>query len=282
MAEAGSGGLSSDVREGGLTRHQRRFFAIAAGLVTLAWVMLFIWESSPYGRYLEHGDWTQLGLAKSICSALPAGEFLFPLMLYVGGWMLMLAAMMLPTTLPLIDIFRRLVRHRPERGRLVALLIVGYLSVWLLFGLAAHFVDYLLQEAAAESIWLTLNGWIVGGIVLIGAGAFQFSALKYRCLDRCRTPMGFVMSHWHGERPSVEALRLGFDHGIFCVGCCWALMLLMFVVGTGNVGFMLLLGAVMAIEKNLPWGRRLARPVGVLLVGWGGLTLAQGVGLFAI
>ena len=106
----------------------------------------------------------------------------------------------------------------------------------------------------------------VGAAVLAGAGLFQWSALKYRCLDECRTPFGFVASRWHGVSPAREALRIGIDHGIFCVGCCWALMLTMFVVGIGSVGWMLALAALMAAEKNLPFGRRLRTPVGLALL----------------
>ena len=104
---------------------------------------------------------------------------------------------------------------------------------------------------------------MVGAGVLAAAGLFQWSALKYRCLDQCRSPFGFVSSRWHGRSPAREAFRIGVDHGLFCVGCCWALMLMMFVVGTGSIGWMLALAAVMAAEKNLSWGRRLATPVGV-------------------
>jgi predicted metal-binding membrane protein len=102
--------------------------------------------------------------------------------------------------------------------------------------------------------------------VLALAGAFQFSGLKRRCLDQCRTPLGQVMRSWRGIAPAREAWGLGLAHGIFCVGCCWALMLIMFVVGTGNVGWMLLLGLVMAAEKNLPWGARLSAPLGLALL----------------
>jgi len=121
-----------------------------------------------------------------------------------------------------------------------------------------------------------LHGDWVAAAVLVGAGLFQFSALKYRCLDQCRTPFGFVTARWHGRAPLREALRLGVDHGLFCVGCCWALMLVMFVVGVGSIGWMLALAAVMAAEKNLPWGARLRTPVGVALVAWGVALVVPG------
>ena len=106
------------------------------------------------------------------------------------------------------------------------------------------------------------------------AGVYQFTPLKYHCLDKCRAPLGFIMGHWRGRRPRREALRLGLHHGLFCLGCCWSLMLLMFTVGVGSLGWMLALGAVMAAEKNLPWGRRLSAPLGMALVAGAWLVAA--------
>lgn len=244
------------------------FLLFFGGLVVCAWLTLWLWELSPYGRYLNHGSWTELGLAASICRAVPGGEILVPMALYVGGWVLMTAAMMLPTTLPLLDIFRRMIGNRADRHVLISLVVAGYLLVWGVFGLAAHGLDLGLHAVAQGSQWLTFNGWAVGAVVLALAGIFQFSSLKYRCLEKCRMPMSFVLRHWRGGHAGRQAFLLGADHGLYCVGCCWALMLLMFVIGTGSVGWMLLLGAIMAAEKNLPFGRQLRIPLGGgLLVG---------------
>ena len=132
--------------------------------------------------------------------------------------------------------------------------------------------------AARQSDWLVANTWVIGAAILAIAGVYQFAELKYRCLDKCRTPLSFLAQHWHGPRPRRSSFRLGLDHGVFCVGCCWAIMLLMFVVGTGNVGWMLALGAVMAVEKNMPWGRRLSRPIGGALLG--AAVLVAGANLY--
>jgi predicted metal-binding membrane protein len=253
------------------TPHDRAFVPLFLGLVAAAWLALAVWDLSPYARYLEH-DWTQLGIAASLCAALPAGAVLLPALLYVGGWALMTAAMMLPTTLPLVLVFRRLTRPRPDAGGLLALLLAGYLVAWLGFGLVAHLLGLVLLALVQRSAWLTFNGWLIAAVVLLLAGLFQFSALKYRCLDACRSPLGFITARWHGARPRRESLCLGLAHGIYCVGCCWLLMLLMFAVGAGSIGWMLALGAVMALEKNSPWGRRLATPLGLAL-----LALAVGV-----
>jgi predicted metal-binding membrane protein len=239
-----------------------------AGLIAMAWLTLAIWEQSPYGRFLDHGRWTEIGLAGNLCQALPAGAILLPALLYVGGWLLMTVAMMVPTVLPLLALFARVVQGRLDRGTLMALLVVGYLSVWGAFGLLAHAADLTLHAVLAGNAFLTFNGWIVGVIVLAIAGAFQFSKLKYRCLDKCRTPFSFLNEHWRAGAVRRQSFLLGMHHGIFCVGCCWAIMLLMFVVGTGGVGWMLAIGALMAIEKNVAPGRRLSAPLGAgLLLG---------------
>jgi predicted metal-binding membrane protein len=248
---------------------------LIGGLIAFAWLTLVLWEQSPYGRYLDHGQWTELGLAAYVCHSLPAGNVVLPALLYVGGWVLMTAAMMLPTTLPLIGIFERLVEYRPDRAALLSLLILGYLSIWGAFGLVAHAIDYLLHGIVIALPWFTFNGWIVGAGVLAVAGTFQLSTLKYHCLDKCRTPFSFVNEHWTGQSPQRQSFLLGAHHGIFCVGCCWAIMLLMFVVGTGSVGWMLALGAVMAIEKNVSWGRRLSVPLGIGLLACAVFIVAE-------
>jgi predicted metal-binding membrane protein len=258
----------------------RSFLPVLGGVIAIAWITLILWEQSPYGRYLEHGQWTQIGLAASLCRYLPSGPVLLPALLYVGGFVLMITAMMLPTTLPLVDMFSRLVETRNDRGRLITLLVFGYLAIWTLFGVVAHLFDRALHALVTASPWLVFNGWIISACVLALAGGFQFSALKYHCLDRCRTPLSFVMEHWHGRAEARGAFVLGLHHGLYCVGCCWAIMLLMFVVGTGSVGWMLALGAIMGIEKNAPWGRVLSAPLGIALITLAGLVVA--VNLLAV
>ena len=255
------------------------FRTLVACLVLAAWAALWVWSTSPYARYLDHGRWTDLAIVGPICRAIPAGGLLIPALLYATGWLLMIAAMMLPTTLPLLEIFRRIVTGRPDSKRLVALVVCGYACVWLAFGLVAHAADWLVHALVAAIPRLATNGWVVGATVLGAAGLFQFSALKYRCLEKCRTPFGFVVERWRGKSPLREALRLGASHGAFCVGCCWALMLLMFVVGSGSMGWMLALSALMAAEKNLPGGRGISAPLGVALLGWSGALVIFNTGV---
>jgi predicted metal-binding membrane protein len=116
---------------------------------------------------------------------------------------------------------------------------------------------------------------VIPAALLITAGLFQFSSLKHSCLEQCRSPLGFVVSHWPGGSRAVAAFRLGVRHGIFCVGCCWAIMLLMLGAGGVNLGWMFALGAVMFVEKVVAWGQWITIPVGILLVVWGVGVLAR-------
>jgi len=235
-------------------------------LSALAWAALWAWSASPYGRYLAHDGWAEFGALAALCRAVPAGGVVVPALLHALAWVLMIAAMMLPTTYPVLALFRRLVAGRPDAGALTARVVLGFFAAWFAFGVAAHGADVLLQWGAMKIPVLATHAWALGAAVLAGAGLFQFSALKYRCLEQCHTPFAFVAARWHGVAPAREAWRIGVEHGLFCVGCCWALMLLMFAVGMGNLGLMLALAVVMAAEKNLPWGRRLRTPLGLALV----------------
>lgn len=238
------------------------FTALCTGLILLAWLELALWSLSPYARYLDHEALAHLPFSLS-------AEYLTLITLFLLGWLLMSIAMMLPSSLPLILLFRRMTARRADAARLTFLLIAGYLGVWLLFGALAHLGDLLVHGAVHAFSWLEANPWAIGAATLGVAGTYQFSPLKYACLDKCRSPLSFIAEHWRGTGEQRQAFFLGVHHGLFCIGCCWSLMLLMFVVGMANLGWMLLLGAVMVAEKNLPWGRRLSRPLGLALLGWG-------------
>jgi len=241
---------------------------LLAALVLLAWYALWLWGRSPYGHLLLHG---------SVHLRMPAqSPWLFGA-IFVTGWTLMTVAMMLPTSFPLVLLFHRIVRDRATAAWLVILLVLGYLGTWLLCGVSLQLVNWFLQAGIIKLSSAADVCWISGAVILTVAGLYQFSSLKYACLDKCRSPLSFLMSRWQGGNESVQALRIGFEHGLFCVGCCWSLMLLMFVVGTGSLAWMLLLGVVMAIEKNFPWGRRLSAPLGVLLLIAATAVLVDGI-----
>ena len=178
------------------------------GLAALAWIALFAWSASPYGRYLAHGGWDDLALVAALCRAVPQGSIVVPAVLHALAWVLMIAAMMLPTTYPLLALFRRIVAGRSDARGLVARVLGGFLVAWFAFGIVAHAAGRIAAVGAAVRLpWLVTHGWVVGAAVLAGAGAFQFSALKYRCLEQCHTPFSFITQRWHGRAPRVEAWR---------------------------------------------------------------------------
>ena len=235
---------------------RRLLIGLLTTLVMLAWWALWVGETAPWGHYVLHSS-------HALRMNIPPATFALA---FVAGWTLMTVAMMLPTSTPLVLLFYRMVAERSNAGWLVTLLVGGYLVAWALFGVAVHLASRLLQAWAGGNEWLTAHPWAPGSAIFLLAGVYQFTPWKYACLDKCRSPMSFLVQHWGGKRVGADALRLGFHHGAYCVGCCWSLMLLMFAVATGGLGWMLLLGIVMAAEKNLPWGRRLSSPLGVMLI----------------
>jgi len=238
-------------------RRDRTILLAALGAVVVAgWTALLAWGASPYARFLSH-------------QGLEHGADTLETGLFVGGWLLMTIAMMLPTTWPLLVTFQALTRRRRQPGRLVVLLALGYVITWSVVGLLLHTGDGLVHAAVDAVPWLGAHPGLIGAGTVLVAGAYQFAPLKYRCLDECRSPLGFVMNHWRGTRERREAFLLGVKHGMFCVGCCWSLMLLMFGVGVGSLAWMFALGTIMAIEKNATWGRQLSAPLGIVLVASG-------------
>ena len=238
------------------------FGGAMAGLIGGAWLSLGLLGASPYASYLGHDLAVEGGGAGAVAARVAV---------FVAGWVLMSVAMMLPSSLPLVTVF-----HTITGGswRLLGLLVAGYLWMWGLFGVAAVLADGGLHALVDRSPWLASRPHVIPAALLLTAGLFQFSPLKHSCLERCRSPIGFVIQHWRSTRHALQAFALGNRHGLFCVGCCWALMLLMFGAGAVNLGWMLVLGALMFVEKAVAWGRWITAPAGALLALWGiGLLL---------
>jgi predicted metal-binding membrane protein len=188
---------------------------------------------------------------------------------FLAVWVVMLGAMMLPTVVPLARLFAPVSARAPHPHRARVALTTGYLAVWTAFAPVALFGDAGLHHLVHSWPWLAAHTGLILGSALLLAGAFQFSPLKNACLTACRNPAVFLWQHY--RRGVRGALVLGIRHGISCVGCCWALMLVMFATGVGGLAWMLGLTAVMVAEKTTRWGARLVAPVGV------GLLLAGAV-----
>jgi predicted metal-binding membrane protein len=182
---------------------------------------------------------------------------------FLLAWQVMLAAMMLPSSLPLMRLFARASAKQPRPRAAMAGFLGGYALIWTVFGALAFVFDIGVHAAVDASPWLETHDWVLAAGVLATAGAFQFSSLKYACLDKCRHPAQFMMRFY--ERGARGGLRLGARHGLFCLGCCWALMLVMFSVGVASLFAMAMLTALMVYEKTQPRGRQVVPAAGVTL-----------------
>ncbi len=170
-------------------------------------------------------------------------------------WTAMMVAMMLPSALPTILIFQRAIRNDPKvrsPSRRMFTFAAGYVLAWAGFSVGATLLQWGLAEAALLSpMMVSASPWL-GGAILLVAGVYQWTPLKYACLRHCRSPLAFLVEHWQAGIPG--ALRLGFRHGFYCLGCCWVLMLLLFVGGVMNLLWIGAITGFVLIEKLAPYG----------------------------
>ena len=191
---------------------------------------------------------------------------------FIGTWVVMMAAMMFPSIAPMVLMFARIQEGRRERGSAVpadmtALFVVGYLVSWTAAGLVAYGLYRLGRATVGDAFAWDSAGPYLAGAVIIAAGVYQLTPLKDVCLRYCRSPMMFFMSHSKPGR--AGALRMGIEHGGFCVGCCWMLMAALFALGVMSIGWMAFIAALIALEKLLPWKDLANRGIAVLLLALG-------------
>jgi predicted metal-binding membrane protein len=235
---------------------------------TLVWVIAAAWavavtaQTTGQGQVLHHDALIEGGQPPWVALGL-----------FLLAWQLMIAAMMLPSSLPLIRLFDRVSANQPKPLRAKAAFLGGHAALWSGFGVAAFLGDLGIHQLVDRWHWLAAHPSMIRGAVLVLAGAFQFSGLKDRCLTVCRHPAAYLLPRY--RRGAGAAFRLGAGHGVFCVGCCWALMLVAFAAGVANLWWMAALTAVMVLEKTGPAGQRGVRMIGVGLVGLGILVLAN-------
>jgi predicted metal-binding membrane protein len=201
--------------------------------------------------------------------------------LFLGIWVVMMVAMMFPSVAPMVLVHARIVRSRGEGALPTVSFVLGYLVVWT----AAGLVPLAAIQLLGTSIASPLSGWLprLGGAVVLLAGAYQLTPLKNACLRACRSPLGFVMSHNFGGG-SPAAARAGMLHGLFCLGCCWALMAVLVVLGLMNLAWMAVFAVVFFLEKNWRHGVMLARVVGAacIVIGAAVLVRPDVLGLFGV
>jgi len=184
---------------------------------------------------------------------------------------------MLPTTVPMARLVTTVTARLPAPGPVRSALYGSYLSVWFGFGLVALAGNVAIQAGIGRWPWLAAHRPLMMAATLALAGGFQFTRLKERCLTACRDPMTMLWQHY--RRGVAGAWRLGTRHALSCLGCCWALMLLLFGSGVASLGWMLGLTAVMVAEKTTRWGARLSHPVGVVLLAAAGVIACAAFGL---
>jgi predicted metal-binding membrane protein len=198
----------------------------------------------------------------------------------VAMWWVMMIAMMVPSAAPMILLYARVTRHEQMSGRLAegvvptAGFVCGYLIAWLVFSLLACVLQFLLERASLVHSMLmwSLNPWL-SATLLFAAGLYQITPYKQTCLRHCRSPAHFLSSHW---RPGhLGAIRMGIEHGAFCVGCCWALMALLFVGGIMNLLWIAGLAVLVLVEKGVPRGEWVARAAGFACIA-AALSIAGG------
>ena len=182
---------------------------------------------------------------------------------FLGSWLVMIAAMMAPVSLPFVTAVHRLVGARPDRHVLRALAVAGYALPWTLVGAAAFGAATGLAALRGQWAWLGDHPWVVTAVALAAAGSYQLAPVALRCLQQCRNPAGFLVRGWHGRTPRRDMLAVAVAYGWSCVGCCWALMGLMVVVGAAGLVPMLLLTAVMVAQRHV---RGLERATGAVLL----------------
>jgi predicted metal-binding membrane protein len=239
-------------------QHDRiSLLVVVVAIPLAAWIWIAAMARDMYGSMVGPSAWMMT----------PQWDWPHVLLLWTM-WAVMMTAMMLPTATPLILLYATAARKNPDTinpaGRIYAL-AVGYVLVWSLFSVAATTLQRVLASAGVLTAMMETSTPIAGAVVLIVAGIYQLTPLKRACLRACRSPLGFMMQRWRGGISG--AFRLGVDHGAYCLGCCWALMLILFAGGVMNLTVIVALTLWVMVEKIAPFGERTATVSGVALLG---------------
>jgi predicted metal-binding membrane protein len=264
--------MSSTTLTERIVRREQMLIGLGLAVITgLAWYYVLIgagtgmstiamttWQfPPPRPATMMVGDWN-------------AGYWLTMLLM----WWVMMIAMMIPSAAPMILLYARVFRHGQARGQIAASLVptgafaAGYLVCWLGFSALATALQYTLEQAAlVHGMWMwSTSRWLTAGL-FVAAGLFQLTPVKAACLEHCRAPAAFLSRHWRPGR--LGAFRLGLVHGAYCLGCCWALMLLLFAAGIMNLVWIAGLAILVLLEKLAPFGSNLAPLSAALLIGAG-------------
>lgn len=227
-------------------------------LAAAAWAVL-VWQSSM-------ADTEQMENMLTMDMGAP---------LFLAIWVAMMVAMMFPTAAPMILTFAKVQARKHQSGKPYVptwVFVSSYLAIWTAFGALAYAAALGATELADNSMWVMDNAARIGGGVLILAGLYQFSPLKYICLSKCRAPIAFILTSWRTGYGG--ALRMGFEHGLYCLGCCWLFFVIVFPLGMMNVAVLAAIVLLIFAEKSLPFGHRARQLAAAALLAYGALVVS--------
>jgi predicted metal-binding membrane protein len=240
-----------------MTLHRERNIILVLLLVlaAAAWAIL-VWQSVVMNNQA-------MGLTMGMGAAV-----------FLSIWIVMMVAMMFPTAAPMILMFARVQRDKRRNRRAFVptwVFVSAYLLIWILFGVLAY-VGAVWAEGLAQRVpWLVANAARIGGGVLVLAGLYQLSPLKRSCLAKCRTPLDFILSSW--REGYLGSFLMGLEHGLYCLGCCWLLFVILFPLGMMNVAVLAVATVLIFAEKSLPLGQRIAQLAALGLIAYGVLVV---------
>jgi predicted metal-binding membrane protein len=240
-----------------LPRERNLILGVLIALAVAAWAIL-LWQAAAMGGPMTG---LMLGMGAAVFLAI---------------WVVMMVAMMFPTAAPMILMFDRVAAGKRGRGQAFVptwVFVGAYLLVWTLFGGLAYGLALAAAALVEQSGWLMDNAARLGGVVLILAGLYQLSPLKRACLSKCRTPLAFILTSWRDGYGG--ALRMGVEHGLYCLGCCWLLFVILFPLGLMNVAAMAIITLLIFAEKSLPRGPQIGRAAAAALIAYGALVVAM-------
>ena len=262
-----------------LLGHQRLMVLTCIVLLTLsAWWFLF----HGAGMQMDIFAMTQLSLIPYQAAGMPMDMPEMDMYIHTWSWQdwgialmmwwVMMVAMMLPSATPIVLLYARVMHHARKSSDTIIVVasagfVLGYFSSWLLFSVGATFLHWALQQANLLSMLMMMNSGWLSGLVLIIAGLYQLSPLKNSCLKHCQSPASFIATHM--QTGQLGAYQMGLKHGMYCVGCCWLLMMLLFVGGVMNLAWIALLSIFVLIEKVFPKIIKLPQLSAFLLLIWG-------------
>ncbi|HXP29882.1 MAG TPA: DUF2182 domain-containing protein [Stellaceae bacterium] len=258
-------------------RDQLIVLASIAGILALAWIYL-VETAQDMTEMAEMLDVMpeMAGMPGMAMMMTPQSAFGAPqLILNATMWVMMMLGMMLPSAAPLILLFAAVERRQPAGPSLyrTAVFTAGYLLVWSGFAVAATTAQAFLAKMSLLANDMSISNALLGGILFVAAGIYEWSPLKRRCLTHCQSPMAFLLGRW--QPGALGALLMGVEHGVYCLGCCWVLMLLLFAVGVMNLLWVAALTVLVLLQKLAPGGMISAAATGAVMALFGLFLIGQ-------